>query len=120
MCGAATLRDPAKIAKYTFADPYGYAFISLSMESYGRLGKPAMGLLNTLEAAAAASGVVKDTFVANALREFSIGLCRGNGALSHRVLGSRKRNCFPGRNDCTDVRCAVKANVNSNKCEIQP
>ena len=89
--GAATLRDAAKIAKYTSADPNGYAFIPLSTESYGRLGKPAMGLLNTLAATAAASGVVKDTFVANALRELSIGLCRGNGALYRRALGVMAR-----------------------------
>lgn len=52
----------------------------LSTKSYGRLGKPAMGLLNTLAATAAAIGVVNDTFVA--VRELSIGLCRRNGGLN--------------------------------------
>ena len=61
------------------------AFIPLSTESYGRLGMPAMGLLNTLAATAAASGVVKDMFVFNALRQLSIGLCRGSGALYCRA-----------------------------------
>ena len=36
---------------------------------------------------AAASGVVKENLVTNALRELSIGFCRGNGALSCRALG---------------------------------
>ena len=43
-------------------------------------------MLNTLAATAAASGVVKDTFVANALWELSTGLCRGKGALYRRAL----------------------------------
>ena len=36
---------------------------------------------------AAASGVVKDYFVTNALRELTIGFCRGNGTLYRRGLG---------------------------------
>ena len=52
----------------------------LSVESYGRLGEPAMRLLNTLADSAAAGGVVvKGDFVRNALRELCFGLCRGNG-----------------------------------------
>ena len=82
--GAATLRNAVKIAKYTSTDPNGYAFIPRTMESYGPLGKLPMGLLNTL--AATASGAVKNAFVANAPRELSIGLCRGNGALYCRAL----------------------------------
>ena len=69
MGGASPLRDAAKRAKYTSADPNGYVFIPLSMESYSRLGKPAMSMLNTLAATATASGVVKDTFVVDAPRE---------------------------------------------------
>ena len=39
-----------------------------------------MELLNTLVREAVTGGAVKDTFIANSLRELSIGLCRGNGA----------------------------------------
>ena len=53
----------------------------------GRLGKPAMALLNKVAECASASGVVfKDGFVVNALRELSVGLCRGNWVLYKRSL----------------------------------
>ena len=62
-----------------------YAFVPLSTETFGRLGKPAMALLNKLAECASASGVVlKDGFVVNALRELSVGLCRGNCVLYKR------------------------------------
>ena len=91
MVGASTLRDAVKTAKYTFIDPDGYAFIPLSAESCDWLGETAVRLLNTLAATAAASGIVKDTLVANVLRELSIGLCRGNGALYRCDLGAMAR-----------------------------
>ena len=89
--GAATVQDAAKTAKHTSTDPNGYACIPISAESYGRLGKPAMGLLNSLAATAAASGVVKDTFVTNARRELSMGLCIGSGALYCRAYSEMAR-----------------------------
>ena len=79
--GAAAKRDRDKRANYSSADPNGYAFTPLSMETYGRLGKPAMGLLNTLAETAADAGVAKDAFVTNALRELSISLCRSNAVI---------------------------------------
>jgi hypothetical protein len=85
--GAAAARDQRKRSRYQTADPNGYAFTPLSHESYGRLGKPAMQFLNTLAITASAGGVVrKGDFVANALRELSITLCRGNGAMYRRGL----------------------------------
>jgi hypothetical protein len=85
--GAAARRDQAKVAKYQTADPNGYAFTPLSHETYGRLGKPAMQLLNTVAIAASANGVVlKGDFVSNALRQLSITLCRGNGTMFRRGL----------------------------------
>ena len=56
----------------------------LSTEKYGRLGKPAMDVLNTLADTADASGaVVKGDSVRNTLRELSVGLCKG---LWYRLL----------------------------------
>jgi hypothetical protein len=79
---AAALRDRDKKARYERGDTGGYAFVPLSVESYGRMGVPAMQLLNTLADTAAASGVVvKGDFVRNTLRELSVGLCKGNGIL---------------------------------------
>jgi len=77
---AAAVRDRQKRARYDQAVNGSYAFVPLSVESYGRLGEPAMRLLNTLADSAAAGGVVvKGDFVRNALRELCFGLCRGNG-----------------------------------------
>ena len=73
--------------RYQNADPNGYAFTPLSHESYGRLGKPATQLLNSLAIAASAAGVVvKGDFVESALRELSVSLCRGNGVMYRRGL----------------------------------
>ena len=88
MGGAATPLDDAKTAIYASADFSGYAFILPPTESYGRLGKPAMGLLNTLATTSATGGAVKDTFVANAQRALSIGLCRGDGAFGVMACAS--------------------------------
>jgi hypothetical protein len=56
------------------------AFIPFTVETYGRLGKPALRLLARLgqEAAESAGGVSKSGFVAEAIRELSVGMCRGN------------------------------------------
>ena len=79
---AAALRDRQKRTRYQQAFPGGYAFMPLSMESYGRMGKPAMELLNTLATQACASGAfTKGDFVGSALRELSVGLCKGNGVM---------------------------------------
>jgi hypothetical protein len=87
--GAAAARDQLKITKYRTADPNGYAFTPLSHETYGRLGKPAMQLLNTLATEAAASGSIhKDDFVTNALRQLSITMCRANGIMFRRSLAT--------------------------------
>jgi hypothetical protein len=86
--GAAAAREASKRARYETGDPNGYAFVPLVVESYGRMGKAAMGLLNTLAATAVAGGArKKSTFVTNALRQLSVGLCRGNGVMYRRALG---------------------------------
>ena len=79
---AAALRDHQKRRRYQQAYPGGYAFTPLSMESYGRMGKPAMELLSTLATQASESGAfTKGDFVGSALRELSVGLCKGNGVM---------------------------------------
>ena len=77
--------------KYASADPHGYAFVPLSVETYGRWGQPAMKLLSALASAGAATrGVTFDpsAFVTFALRELSMALCRGNGLLFRRGQGA--------------------------------
>jgi hypothetical protein len=86
--GAAAAREAMKRARYETGDPNGYAFVPLVVETYGRMGKAAMGLLNTLATSAIAGGAMKkSSFVTNALRQLSVGLCRGNGVMYRRGLG---------------------------------
>jgi hypothetical protein len=85
--GAAAAREATKRARYETADPNGYAFVPLVVETYGRMGKAAMEMLNTLATAASSSGAVqKSSFVTNALRQLSVALCRGNGVMYRRSL----------------------------------
>jgi hypothetical protein len=75
---AASHRDQQKRTAYARVEPNGYGFVPFSVESYGRLGHPAMKLLHDLgEEAAGPGGVSRSSFVVGALRELSIGLCRG-------------------------------------------
>jgi hypothetical protein len=70
---AATLRDASKFYKYGGGGQVaGGSCTPLSMESYGRLGRPGMQLLQTLAAAAASSAtagsdVTTSSFVTGAL-----------------------------------------------------
>ena len=81
---AAARRDQDKRNKYRRIDSTGYTFHPLTVETYGRLGTPAMQLLNKIADIAENTGSVhKGAFVTNALRQLSIALCRGN-ALVYR------------------------------------
>jgi hypothetical protein len=76
---AASHRDQQKRTAYARVEPNGYGFVPFSVESYRRLGHPAMKLLHDLgEEAAGPGGVSRSSFVAGALRKLSICLCRGN------------------------------------------
>jgi hypothetical protein len=69
-------------------EPNGYASVPFSVEGYGRIGQPAMKLLHALEdEAAGPGGVTRASFVAGALREISVGLCRGNFFMYRACLG---------------------------------
>jgi hypothetical protein len=62
--------------------------VPFSVESYGRIGQPAMKLLHALGDEAAGPGwVTRVSFVAGALREISVGLCRGNFFMYRACLG---------------------------------
>jgi hypothetical protein len=69
-------------------EPNGYSFVPFSVESYGRLGQPAMTLLHALgDEAAGPGGVSRASFVAGAMRELSVGLIRGNLLLYRASVG---------------------------------
>jgi hypothetical protein len=71
--------DQLKRTAYARVEPHGHGFVPFSVETYGRLGQPAMKLLHVLgDEAAGLGGVTRATFVNGALRELSVGLCRGN------------------------------------------
>ena len=90
---AAARRDADKRRTYNRLDPNGYPFVPFSIESYGRLGRPAIALLARLGAEAAGVGdqnwVSKSAFVRSALRELSVGLCMGNCVMYRKALGLR-------------------------------
>jgi hypothetical protein len=85
---AAARRDQQKRTAYARVEPNGYTFVPFSVESYGRLGQPAMKLLHQLgDEAAGPGGVTRASFVAGALRELSVGLCRGNYFMYRASVG---------------------------------
>jgi hypothetical protein len=61
-------------------EPNGYPFYPFAVESYGRLVKNAIDLLGRLckEAEWAGRRVSVSGIVASAIRELSVGPCRGN------------------------------------------
>jgi hypothetical protein len=70
------------------------------MESYGRLGRPAMRLLQTLAAAAASSATsgsdaTTSSFVAGALRELGVALVKGNEVVYREALHVYATACGP-------------------------
>jgi hypothetical protein len=89
---AASLRDASKFYKYGGGGQVaGGSFTPLSMESYGRLGRPAMQLLQTLAAAAVSSAtagsyVTTSSFVTGALRELGVALVKGNEVVCREAL----------------------------------
>ena len=90
--GAAAVPDAAKSVRYESIGPNGYTFVPLLVETVRRVGKPAMELINNLAATAVVGGAIeKGPLMVGALRELSVGLCRGNGALYRRSLGGSAR-----------------------------
>jgi hypothetical protein len=63
--------------------------VPLSVESFGRLGAPALSLLRTLAdhaVQAGGSGFSRDAFNSGALRELGVAMCRGNASLCRSSL----------------------------------
>jgi hypothetical protein len=88
----ASLRDASKFCKYGGGGQVaGGSFTPLSMESYGRLSRPAMQLLQTLAAAAPSSAtagldVTTSSFMTGALRELGVALVKGNDVVYREAL----------------------------------
>jgi hypothetical protein len=62
---AAARRNQQKHATYSRVEPNGYPFVPFSVESYGRIGQPAMKLLHAPgDEAAGPGGVTQASFVA--------------------------------------------------------
>jgi hypothetical protein len=78
-------------------EPNVFPFVPFSVESYGRIGQPAMKLLHALgDEAAGAGGVTRASFVAGALRKISVGLCRGNFFMYRVCLGMLAKSSGTG------------------------
>ena len=73
---AAAVRGARKVAKYAQrGGDGGYQFVPLIVETFGRLGKVAFGLLSRLAGIAAEDGKVSTAqFTANTPKELSVGL----------------------------------------------
>jgi hypothetical protein len=90
---AASHKDQQKRTAYARVEPHGYGFVPFSVETYGRLGQPAMKLLHSLgDEAAGPGGVTRASFVNGALRELSVGLCRGNFFAYRACVGMLARS----------------------------
>ena len=107
---AAAVRAQAKCVQYENSDPLDSAFVLWSTDTFGRLGKPAMAMLNKLAECALAGGVVfKDGLVVNTFREISVRLCRGNCVLYKQSRYALA--CVSGKTFCAD---ADKSTSDSN------
>jgi hypothetical protein len=85
---AAARRDAPKERAYRRVSS-GLPFVPLSVESFGRLGAPALSLLCSLADHAVqvgGSGLSRDAFNSGALRELGVALCRGNASLDRSGL----------------------------------
>ena len=83
---AAKHRDATKRHRYELGDAAGYAFVPLTSETFGRLGKPAMDVLNKVAMVAATKGRVdKARFMQTALKTLSVALCKGNHLIFNRA-----------------------------------
>jgi hypothetical protein len=80
---AAAARDASKQRAYWQVSS-ALPFVPMSVESFGRLGAPALTLLRDLAnqaVQAGGPGLSRAAFTSGALRELSVALCRGNASL---------------------------------------
>jgi hypothetical protein len=67
----------------------GLPFVPLSVESFGRLGAPALSLPHSLvdhAKQAGDPGLSRDAFISEALRELGVALCRSDASLGRPGL----------------------------------
>ena len=77
--GAAAVRDADKSSQYRRYGAGCYRFIPLTVETFGRLGKPFMDLVTDVASRATQHGngtFTREQFVTGVLRELSVCLCR--------------------------------------------
>jgi hypothetical protein len=91
--GAAARRDALQCKRYAAdSDGLPYAFVPFTVETFGRLGGPAMDHLSALREIAVASlppgaDVAKGRFIDDFLRELVVSLAHGNDLVVRRFLG---------------------------------
>jgi hypothetical protein len=79
----AAARDASKRRAYRQVSS-ALPFVPMSVESFGRLGAPALTLLGDLAAQAVQAGgpgLSRAAFILGVLRKLSVALCRGNASL---------------------------------------
>jgi hypothetical protein len=83
----AAARDASKRRAYWQVSS-ALPFVPMSVESFGRLGAPALTLLGDLAdqaVQAGGPGLLRADFISGALRELSVALCRGHASLCRSV-----------------------------------
>jgi hypothetical protein len=86
---AAAARDASKRRAYRQVSS-ALPFVPMSVESFGRLGAPALTLLGDLAdqaVQAGGPGLSQAAFISGALRELSVALCRSGAFVATRAAG---------------------------------
>jgi len=66
----------------------GHKFVPFAIESYGRLGRHALGLLKDwADTASSGGGIDRDSFLTWIKREISVALIKGNGRMFRHYVG---------------------------------
>jgi hypothetical protein len=84
-----------KTSPYRRHEPGCYNLVPLTVETFGRLGKPLMKLITDVRASAAQQGddtFTHDKFITGVLCELPVCLCRRNANTEHAVSGCFVRN----------------------------
>jgi hypothetical protein len=86
----ATRRDADKTALYRGYGAGCYRFVPLTVDTFGRLGKPLMKFITYVSDQATQPGnstFIREQFVTGVLRELSVCLCHRNASLEWAVAG---------------------------------
>ena len=86
---AAKIRDRQKRNDHAKEGNQGYTFVPFSIETYGRLGKPAEELLKSVADVAASTGAVdRNTFLQWSYKELSVRLVKANQLVFKAFCGA--------------------------------